>query len=127
MSLSWAAPQGSATGPRPTPRALNTWGGLFYLLRDIAFFAGIDRPTGPMSLYIEVWALGPPALVKAINAASEAMHTDTLIDAAQDLVTLRADLIGQHLAQSPISAEGVQRRVRSILAKATGTAEPSTP
>ncbi|MFT7625262.1 MAG: hypothetical protein ACI9WU_004453 [Myxococcota bacterium] len=115
--LGWAG-QGPAEArpPRPTAAALETWGGLFYLLRDIAFFAGIERPTGPSSLYIEAWGMGPASLVEGINrVAAKDTPPEPLYDVAAGLVKLREELIDQHLIDAKIQASGVKQRVRTIL------------
>lgn len=118
LVLSWAAdaPVGPQRPPRPTAAALDTWGGLFYLLRDIAFFGGIDRPDGPMALYVEAWGLGPPALVEALNrVTAQERRSDPLFEAARELIELRSTLIDQHLAGDATSPERVKSQVRSIL------------
>ncbi|HIA03113.1 MAG TPA: hypothetical protein EYN66_14610 [Myxococcales bacterium] len=118
LSLGWAAQnQGDSPGPiRPTASALDTWGGFFYLLRDIAFFSGIDRPQGAFALYIEAWAVGPPALVSYMNkVASGVSSADPLFDAAKGLVVLRDRLIEEHLQQQAINADNVAIEVRTIL------------
>ena len=118
MMLAWAAefPVGLTRPIRPTAAALDTWGGLFYLLRDIAFFGGIDRPQGPMALYVEAWCMGPPGLVESINEA-EAKDADRsrLYDVASGLVALRGQLIDDHLAGAKIAPQTVTERVHNIL------------
>lgn len=124
MNLSWAAekPPNGFRPVRPTARALNTWGGLFYLLRDIAFFGGIDRPHGPMSLYLEAWGIGPPGLVAAINrAVEEESRSAPLFDVAESLVRLRAELIDQHLAGERIAPGRIQDEVKQILRPAVSS------
>ncbi len=119
--LSWAAQAAAppARPIRPTASALDTWGGLFYLLRDIAFFSGIDRPQGPLALYVEAWGLGPPALVDAINrAVADGATPQPLFDAAHELVTLRQALIDRHLAGEKIASEETVAKVKTILAPA---------
>ncbi|MFT5431568.1 MAG: hypothetical protein ACI9OJ_002265 [Myxococcota bacterium] len=124
-SLIWAQPsQTSAPGApkQPVPQALDTWGGLFYLLRDIAFFGGIDRPEAGAGLYLESWAFGPPPLVSAVNRAvdSDADNaiSNRLIDAAHGLIELRRELIGQHLRGDSVEATDVKERVHRLLAPA---------
>ena len=103
-------------GDRIVATALDTWGGFFYLLRDIAFFAGIDRPKGAFALYIEAWSVGPPALVAYMNkVASGTSSADPLFDAAKSLVELRERLIDEHLQQQVISPHNVVGEVRTIL------------
>jgi hypothetical protein len=118
LTIAWASEEPS-TDPspiRPTATALDTWGGFFYLLRDIAFFAGIDRPKGAFALYIEAWSVGPPALVSYMNnVASGTSSADPLFDAAKSLVELRERLIDEHLQQQAISPRNVVGEVRTIL------------
>ena len=117
-TMAWATdnPAAAAQGVRASPVALNTWGGLFYLLRDIAFFGGIDRPDGPTSLYLEAWAIGPPELVEAINrAAALETQPEWLLDAASALVQLRDGLIQRHLEGDRIAAASIRAEVKAIL------------
>lgn len=127
MMLAWAAdaPIPNARAIRPTAPALDTWGGLFYLLRDIAFFGGIDRPRGPMALYIEAYGLGPPALVETINRVSaEEIPAEALFGVAQSLVDLRRELIDRHLEGDTPTAEEVAGKVRGILRPAISRPPP---
>jgi len=117
LTLAWAADGDAPQTPvRPTADALNTWGGFFYLLRDIAFFAGIDRPNGAFAMYIEAWAIGPPALVHAMNrVCAGEVEANRLIEAAQALVDLRDQLIDDHLENRKSNRNTVIDRVRTIL------------
>ena len=122
--LSWAAENPGEVPVKPDPDAMATWGGIFYLLRDIAFFAGIDRPQGPIALYAEAWSIGPPRLVAAINrVAGGRTSPDPLFDAAHELVALRSELIDAHLGGLPVVADQVAERVRTILRPAVQLAE----
>ncbi len=116
-ALDWASDSSDRSrSVRPTAAALDTWGGLFYLLRDIAFFSGIDRPRGPTTLYLEAWAMGPAALVHAINrVASEDAPAEPLYDAAARLVSLRDELIDRHLAEEHVSPDSITHQVRQAL------------
>ena len=118
LTIAWAADPGDAdAGPiRPTATALDTWGGFFYLLRDIGFFAGIDRPKGAFGVSIEGWAMGPPPLVAAMNRVSAGERPpDALYEAAGALVALRERLIDSHLRREPVAAAAIAAEVRSIL------------
>ena len=106
----------------PLPPALNTWGGLFYLLRDIGFISGIARPSTLVLTHTEAWAMGPPALVTAMNrVAIGQTNADTLFEAAQDLIALRGQLLEQHLAEESIEPGKIAARVRDILRPAINT------
>ena len=117
LTIAWAADDGGAQGPiRPTAAALDTWGGFFYLLRDIGVFGGIDRPKGAFGVTVEGWAMGPPQLVQAMNSVTAGQAPpDALYAAAGALVALRERLIDGHLARQPVVAEAVASEVRSIL------------
>jgi hypothetical protein len=106
----------------PLPPALNTWGGLFYLLRDIGFISGIARPSSLVLRHTEAWAMGPPALVTAMNrVAIGQASADSLYEAAQGLVALRGQLLEQHLAEEPIEPRKIEALVRDILRPAIHT------
>jgi hypothetical protein len=118
LTLAWASTRDAADGGpiRPTAAALNTWGGFFYLLRDIAFFSGIDRPQGAFALYIEAWAVGPPLLVTYMNrVAAGGSDAEPLFDAAKALVNLRNRLIEDHLQQKQINPSKIATEVQDIL------------
>jgi len=117
-ALSWAEAPVSGGAPRLTPEAQDTWGGLFYILRDIAFFAGIERPAGPAALYIEAWGFGPSGLVRTVNRVADGAPNEALFDAAQSLVRLRSTLIDRHLAGEEIVASDTRSQVQALLAPA---------
>jgi hypothetical protein len=133
MRLEWAVDSSGNAGVKlgfdpsrllnmPLPPALNTWGGLFYLLRDIGFLSGIARPSTQVLTHTEAWAMGPPALVTAMNrVAIGQTSADPLYEAAQGLVELRAQLLEQHLADEPIEPRKIEALVRDILRPAITT------
>jgi hypothetical protein len=129
-TLQWASNNPSKTGQsakplRPSPESLNTWGGIFYLLRDIAFFSGWDRPRGPAALYVDAWGIGPPELVRIVEAAT---HRDTGADAlyklAASLLEIRTKAIAAHLGDEAISKDSVRDQVRTLVQQATQSAPP---
>ena len=100
----------------PLPPARDRWGGLFFLLRDIAFFARLERPLGPAAAYVDTWGVGPEVLVEAINRAVRAgAEPPALFSLAAGLVTLRDRLIDEHLAGTAIDAVAVTTEVQRLV------------
>lgn len=114
--LDWAGDARLTGAIQPTAQALDTWGGLFYLLRDIAFFAGIDRPRGAYALYVEGTAMGPPRLVDAMNRVTAgAAPSGPLHQAGEALVALRERLVTSHLEKTAVEKDRIVSEVRQIL------------
>ena len=102
----------------PLSTALNTWGGLFYLLRDIGFFGGIARPSSRLLNHMEAWAMGPPGLISTMNQVALGKVTpDAMFHAAEQLVAMRNQLIQDHIA-------GVEPDPAQVTAKVHGILKP---
>ena len=124
-TLQWASDQPSPPRPiksarRLSPDASNTWGGIFYLLRDIAFFSGWDRPRGPAALYIDAWGIGPPELVQTVEDVAGGMVPPTgLYSLAQGLLDVRTKAISAHLGKTTFTKQEVQDTVKDLVRLAT--------
>ncbi len=100
----------------PLSAALNTWGGLFYLLRDIGFFGGIARPETRTLNHTEAWAMGPPRLISKMNqVALGQVKPDRMFQAASQLVEMRRRLIQEHVEGTDPNPQQVRSRVQEIL------------
>ncbi len=118
--LAWADPAHGRPTVRPLPVVRDQWGGLFFLLRDIAFFGGIDRPSGPAAVYVDTWGVGPKALVESLNAASRGQDAPpAMYELAEGLVGLRDRLIAEHLGERQPDPDAVRREVQGLILRAT--------
>ncbi len=114
--LKWAASSGGGGGVKPSPAAREKWGGLFFLLRDIALLAGIDRPKGPAAVYVDTWGVGPDVLVASLNSSLRiGSDRDAHYTLARQLVELRGRLLEKHLAGVAVDSNAVAEEVRGYI------------
>jgi len=105
----------------PLSAALNTWGGLFYLLRDIGFFGGVARPESKTLNHTEAWAMGPPKLISVMNqVALGQLKPDRMFQAASQLVEMRRSLIQSHIEGTEPDPMKVRDKVHEILSPVVG-------
>ncbi len=105
----------------PLAAALHTWGGVFYLLRDIGFFGGVARPETRALNHTEAWAMGPPKLISVMNqVALGQMKPDRMFQAASQLVEMRRNLIQSHIEGTTPNPMKVRAKVQEILAPVLG-------